>query len=319
MLVGLLSLVSGVGCTSSASPDAPVWSAPRPGEASVATAVIGVPREEMLPQGFLDELADATSLTITQVGVDLSPGGVPALDTETTLDDVDVLMGFDPNWFDQSLLSSTGAHRVDLVDLSFTTYGTDDACVLVDASWFSANNLALPKTLGQLPEGALETIVGSSDPRVSPYALAALPQWDGLWGTWGLAPQSGLSQSGERRELGAVGKVGSALEPIRNPNNLGTDTRYRVLTDTCVEREVVLVDMSARPERERDDAAYVVLADFLVGNAGAKMLAEYGVAYPFGVEDGGQSERGLTRLEAKPPFSSKETAAALKMWEKTFG
>lgn len=319
VLAGLLSLGALVGCTSSAPEGAPVWSAPSSGDTSVAKAVIGVPQEGLLPQAFLDDLAKATSLTITQVSVDLQPGGVVAEDAETTISEVDVLMGFDLNWFDPSLAESAKADSVDLVDLSFASYGIDDACVLVDASWFSANNIGLPKTVEDLPGGALEMIVASSNPQVNPYALAALPEWDGWWGTWGQDAQSGLPQSGETPEVAVVGKVGSALEPIRNPNNLGTDTRYRVLGGTCVEREVVLVDLSARPEQKHDDAAYVVLADFLGGNAGAEMLAQYGIAYPPGVEAGGQSEQGLTRLEAKAPFSVKETAAALKLWEKTFG
>lgn len=307
-------------CTSSAPEGAAVWSAPSEGDTSVAKAVIGVPGAVALPKGFLDELAIATTLTLTQVSVDLAPGGVIPEAAETSIEDIDVLMGFGFTWLDPTLADSPKVDTVDLVDLSFITYGNDDACILVDASWFSANNMALPETAVDLPAGALEMIVASANPTVSPYALALLPQWDGLWQTWAQTAQSAdAPQSSDGGEVGLVGMVGSALEPIRNLNNLGTDTRYRVLEDTCVEREVALVDLSARPGQARDDAAYVVLADFLGGEAGAELLAKYGVAYRPGAALDGQSEPGLKLSDAKPAFPIKEVPAALNQWEKTFG
>lgn len=352
-LLSLLAAATVVGtaCTSSAPEGVAPWSFPT-GTGSVARAVIGVPVDAALPEGFMDELSDATALTLTQVAVDLGPGGT---EVETATEDepdevqlasveaVDVLMGYDPDWFAPALAGTTNAEGdvLDLVDLSSVTYGTDNACVLADASWFSANNLPLPAKVSELPTGALEQVVATSDPRISPYALAALPEWDDLWGTWQKARSEETAQSGgeESEEDGggkasaagavgpqsgeedggegvAPGKVGSALEPIRNPNNLGTDTRYRVLSDTCVERKSALIDLSVLHGRDQDDAAYVILADYLAGSAGAELLAKYGVAAP--AQAGAVQSDEPPAPEVRAAYSVQERVAALRQWEKTF-
>ncbi len=347
----LLSLFAGAtvtvsACTSSTPEGMAPWSFPTD-TGTIARAVIGVPSDAALPDGFLDELSDATSLALTQVAVDLGPGGTEVgassddgvkRDSAAAVADVDVLMGFDAEWFDPAL-GSGGADTVELIDLSSITYGNDNACVLVDSSWFSANDWALPTKVSELPDSALEKIVAGSDPRVSPYALAVLPEWNGLWSGWhaqvgehaqsggevpdgggavdrdvagDVGPKSGDEEGGEGV---APGKIGSALEPIRNPNNLGTDTRYRVLADTCVERKVALIDLSVLRGHNDDDAAYVILADYLSGSTGAELLAKYGVSIQVGT-DAAQSEE--VSLEARPAFAVTELVDALRQWEKTF-
>ncbi len=263
---------------------------------------VAVPEGSMLPLDGLEALSKELSIGFRQVVLD--PPAVAEGGLEGVLEDVDVLMGVDELWLDtsgvQEALHLTGG------DLKAVSYGSDSACVLVDRSWFSANNLAIPSELAAVDPKQLEGIVAASNPMASPYALALLPMWKDHWKSWGETQGAAQeTQSGAEPVTPVVaGIIGSVLEPLRHPNNLGTDTRYQALSDTCVQRQVSMLAVSTNPERS---VLVGELADLLTSARGQEIVADYALAFPLG-ED----------IEAQDTFPVEDITAGLKSWTKLF-
>ncbi|WP_099332365.1 hypothetical protein [Actinomyces minihominis] len=263
---------------------------------------VAVPEGSMLPLDGLEALSKELSFGFRQVVLD--PPAVAEGGLEGVLEDVDALLGVDETW-----LNTSGVQEaLDLTDGEMKTvpYGSDSACVLVDRSWFSANNLAIPSELAAVKPKELEGIVATFNPMGSPYALALLPLWKDHWKSWQASREEaeGTQSGTETASPVVAGMIGSVLEPLRHPNNLGTDTRYRVLADTCVQRQASLLAVTANPERS---ALVSELADLLTSARGQAIVADYALAFPLG-ED----------VEAQEPFPVEEVIAGLKKWTELF-
>lgn len=267
--------------------------------------VVGVPEGVRYQQAFFDQVAAQTGLEITQVAVNDEGAAI-------SLADVDLVLGVTDEWVDAN--RDELASEAPDADVAVVKYGEDDACLLVDSSWYSANNIALPKKLSEVAQPQLESAVADSDPLLSPYALAALPQWQAIMEAWAEAtPQSGDLVAEHSGGGGAV--VGSALEPRRNPNNLGTDTRYRVLSDTCVQMEAAALILSTGEDVA--EAPAQVLVDFLTSDLGQELVAKYAVAIPAEVAAGGEYG-DWKRATGHDPFTSEQVVHALELWESLF-
>lgn len=321
------------GCTSSGpGPSEGTW-ASLPGVAGDRPLVVAFPDGSAVPPDGLEALAEATGLTL-QV-LDLQPAGNDRELSPASLLGVDVLLGVDPLWLEVSglygggaesdepqegiasqsgsLLSSGASLGVDSPGVETRTYGFDDACVLVNRLWFSANDLAVPKDLADLSEDEVRAVVAVSNPYLSPYALAMLPTWDTRWGTW---------------EGGAVlaqpeilpGRIGSQLEAERGGGPVSPESQYRVLPRTCVQRDVAAVIVTKQQQRAQRAQE---LVDFLVTEPGQQLIAEHFLAVPLTPTAAGQvpqedDDSSALHSQAHQPYSVTQVQAALADWDRLF-
>lgn len=125
-------------------------------------------------------------------------------------------------------------------NVSGVEIGRDATCVLVNQSWFLVNKLPLPSTSAEVK-----------------------PEWlyvpDGLEGQW---------PSGTGGE-DAPARIDSALLPWRTVNNLGTESQWVVLEDTCLPHTVKV--SGDAPES---------FINFLQSRSGQDVLARAGIAFP---------------------------------------
>lgn len=318
------------GCTSSGPSPADANWVGAAGGAHDDTLVIAVPPGAAFPTTALEALAGAAGISLQEVT--LASEGDGRL-SPAALQGVDILLGVDPQWLavsglfgESSEAIESGQSRGELHALSdegagdessgifATTYGFDDACVLVNRLWFSANDLPLPKDLASLNEDQIRSIVGASNPHLSPYALAALPMWDDQWEGWKPGP---VLES--PRVL--PGRVGSVLEPERAGGLSVPNSRYRVLPQSCVKRETAAVVITEREQRAQTAQD---LVDFLLTDAGQQVVSENFLAIPLKPDlmqsaDADEVPEVLgIHAEARSPYLGAQLRDALSQWDRLF-
>ena len=289
---------------------------------STEVVTIAVPKGEEWPVASLEALSGVSGVGYRQVVVDATRldevgGGAP-------LTSVDVLVGSDPLW-----LESSGVKGVLTADsmqieggVDSVRYGHDASCLLANRTWFSANNVAMPSQLSDLTAEQQYSVAAISDPFASPSALALLPLWSVDWevfegfSTGSAGAQSG-AQSGANEEAAsadtAPGIVGSALVPLRHPNNLATDTQFKVLPDSCVRREVSAVPVATAADRVALAKEFV---DLLTSPQGQQILAEHAVAYP--LDPSIALTGAVSWADIQPAYPDAEILTGLKEWVETF-
>lgn len=125
-------------------------------------------------------------------------------------------------------------------DVSGVEIGRDATCVLVNQSWFLVNKLALPGSSSEIK-----------------------PEW--LFVPEDLEEEWPNGTGGED----APARIDSALLPWRTVNNLGTESQWVVLEDTCIPHTVKVSGKA--PES---------FINFLQTPAGQDVLARAGIAFP---------------------------------------
>lgn len=329
VVVALVATASLTACSVSrqsagAVTDLPAWQGPAsalPFEETHLT--LGAIPEQVLPEGFLTEVELATGLEILQETVD---------DTDSATE-IDVLMGVtvaDGTGAAEGAAAGTGLEKT-------VPYGFDDACLLLDTSYYSANRLPVPKTIKDVTDGELLDVFLAYDPQDSFYAEAIFPITKDRWDSWAKGKeaaggqQSGATQSADPRSGGQqteanqsdsvlpnpdrptslIGRPGPALEPVRNANNLGTDVRFRVLTGTCVEREVGL------QVAEEPSSATNAFLDYLLSEKGQEALLQHGIAFPLSSQTAGEEskEAAFERPSDLLTFDKKQMRDATKKWQ----
>ena len=323
LLLGVSSVALGA-CTASLPTNvALAWGGSAQSGKPTEILTIAVPEGEEWPLAALEALSGTSGLGYRQVVVNASL--LDEVVDGSPLESVDVLVGSDPLWLEVSGVADVlGAGEVRAADdVDLVTYGQDAACVLVNRSWFSANNVAMPDNLESLSVEQKERVAAVSDPLTSPSALALLPLWVGDWevfegpaGSADEASQSGAQSGQIGPNEGAAtspGVVGSALEPLRHPNNLGTDTQFKVLPDTCVGREVGAVMVTREPERAGHVEGFL---DLLLSPQGQRIIAEHALAYPLDTSIAVQGAVPWT--DVAPAYAPEQVLEGLRKWSDTF-
>lgn len=329
VVVALVATASLTACSVSRPPagavtDLPAWEGPVSALPVEETQlIVGAAPEQVLPESFLTEVELATGLVILQETVGEG-------DSAT---EVDVLMGVTVQ--DGGSVAGSAAARNGLEKT--VPYGFDDACLLLDTSYYSANRLPMPKTMKDITDRELLDVFLAYDPRDSFYAEAILPITKDRWDSWAKtnevrsAQQSGGPQSADPRSGGQqtetsqsdslppkpqqptslIGRPGPALEPVRNTNNLGTDVRFRVLAGTCVEREVGL------QAAEEPSFAASVFLDYLLSKKGQEALLRHGVAFPLSSLTAGKETQAAAfeRPSDLLTFDKKQMTDATRKWQ----
>lgn len=301
-----------VGCTPSG---------PGPGDANwvgvagtegEAAVVIGVPAGTELPLSALEDLAEGAGVTIEEVT--LAPPASGSALTQEAIENVDLLLAVDPLWMEASGLDLLDSARQgpDADTQSSVVYGTERACVLLNRTWFSANNLAFPADISSLDEEQLRAIVAGANPRFSPQALALLPAWSNEFKTWTPGPLSAPAQI-------LPGTIGRSL-PSSGENVEGGSGRYQALDSPCVQREVYAVIVATRSDRANVAQR---LADFLLTENGQETLTNHGIILPLSEEDGGAQSGGMEEAvdaDGAPTenYTPSQVWEALAAWDRLF-
>lgn len=299
------------GCTTSgtgtASGEGTSWLRSNP-----TSLVLAVNDPTIAVEEFLEETQENTGLSIEVVTVenqwvaDTVIAGEASPHNEDT--GVAVYMGLLPG--------VTGSA------LNADQYGEEDVCVLADRSWYSANKMPLPRGRTSLSDEELFGVLSASDPQISSLAAASMPIWSKRLQS---VVDSDAQSAYEGAPSAVPGKIGSSLEPLRHTNNLGTETRYAVVSGTCVAEPVYLVDLSG--EYADKDAADLIR--YLLSEGGQELVARYSLAYPAAThpeeaQSGGAPSNGEDQVEmpARPDavaaFSPEEVTAATALWLKVF-
>lgn len=283
---------------------------------------IAVPQGEEWSLAGLEALSGVSGVAYRQVVVDATllgevEGGAP-------LALVDVLVGSDPLWLESSGVK--GVLTADSVQIEggvdSVLYGHDAACVLANRTWFSANNITMPSQLSDLTAKEKYSVAATADPLTSPSALALLPRWAADWEAFegfstGSAAQQSGAQSGANEEAAtgssAAGIAGSVLVPLRHPNNLGTDTQFKVLPDSCVRREVSAVTVATAADRVALAEDFI---DLLTSPQGQRILAEHALAYP--LDTSITLTGAVSWADIQPAYPDEKILTGLKEWVETF-
>lgn len=191
-----------------------------------------------------------------------------------------------------------------------TVYGTNFACLVAQESWFLANRLPVPSNADQAapylqlnaePSTVWESawVASLGGPKESAKKLAQLGQkGTRLHGVE--ISQSGAEPSREERVV-----VQSALYPWLAANNLGTDTEWGVIEDSCVQ-----VELKVQHQGDSGDR----FVTFLTDPQTQQHLADWGLGYA--AADPGRGDGPAAQL-APAPQGTKTVAGSVADWQES--
>lgn len=315
------------------------------------TVTLGLDVGATAPRGFVEAVEEQTDVQLQVVPTGGSTGLAEGADAQS---------GKDARQSDESAQSAressqnTEPEETDLfiglfpeggVPSDATLLGDEDVCILVDTSWYSANNKTPPKESKSLTDENLMAILKASDPNVEQAAAANMPVWKTKLKQQKEAeaaaqlnadapdtesPEAGSSEDGASQgetaqsadekdsfiDIAALpypapGKIGSSLEAVRSQNNVGTSVRYQVVQGTCAKASTYLVVAPNAGEAAEG------LAAFFTSEDGKALLASYFLTYVEGAPaQKGDAPRRAKDAKAFPPAEVEE---ALTAWNEVFG